>query len=59
MKVMKLVGAEDSKAETESNLLKSITHENIIRYFDHFQVPDPASTPRVCIIMEFCCVNFL
>ena len=40
-------------AQNELRLMKQINHENIIKYFDHFD-QECFDTDYLCIISEFC-----
>lgn len=59
MKVVKKIDETDLKAEEELKILKNLQHKNIVRYFDHFEVPDSGGESRICIIMEYCSVIFI
>ena len=50
---MKVMNKIDETAENEFNHFLRINHENILRYFDHF---DHRISGRIhtCVITEFC-----
>lgn len=50
---MKIMDKLDTESENEQKLLWELNHENIIRYFDHFdlKISDEGHT---CVITEYC-----
>ena len=49
---------KDETAENELNVITSVDHENIVRYYDHFELIK-GGTKYLCIITEFCHVSKL
>lgn len=58
MKVMNLTDI----AEQELDVLMNLEHENVLQYFESFEVQlnynNSISKPNLCIITEFCEVLF-
>lgn len=50
---MKIMQKIDKTAENEFNNLLRISHENILRYFDHFDCCI-SGMDHTCVITEFC-----
>ena len=57
-KAMKIMNASDSAAENELELLWDISHDNIVRYFDHFQARI-SDCNHIFLITEFCQVAII
>lgn len=47
------VAEKDNSAENEFSLYLRISHENVLKYFDHFQ-HEQNGTDYICIIVEYC-----
>ena len=60
MKIMDLEGNAERLilAQNETDILKRLDHENIVKYFDHFEIVTrnnfKRKEKRFCIITEFC-----
>lgn len=57
MKIMNL----DEIAQNETEILKQLDHENIVKYFDHFELDTRSNANnrqiKLCIVTEFCQVE--
>lgn len=53
---MKIMDSLDSVAENELMIFWKISHENIVRYFDHFHMQF-GDVKKAFLITEFCEVN--
>ena len=53
---MKMVKKVDSSAENEFFLLLQTSHENVLKYFDHFE-HEERDIDYICIITEYCQVS--
>ena len=51
-KAMKILEKNDT-SENELELIKSVDHENVVRYYDHFELIK-GGTKYLCIITEYC-----
>ena len=45
-------------SENELELIMSVNHENVVKYYDHFELIK-GGTKYLCIITEFCHVSKL
>lgn len=52
-KAMKMMDKFDVTADNERFILKMIKNDNIIRYFDHFDLKI-SNSDYSCVITEFC-----
>ena len=50
---MKIMDSLDSVAENELMIFWEVSHENIVRYFDHFQIRF-GEVKKTFLITEFC-----
>lgn len=57
-KAMKIMNSEDGSAANELELLWDISHDNIVRYFDHFQARI-SDCNHIFLITEFCQVAII
>lgn len=54
-KAMKMLEKSDDSAENEFITYLKVNHENIVKYFDHFDhYEEENSTDYICIITEYC-----
>ena len=53
---MKIMNQLDSATENELKILYEISHENIVRYFDHFHMSIEGEN-QTFLITEYCEVN--
>lgn len=55
---MKMLDKSDESAENEFLTYLKVNHENIVKYFDHFDhYEEENSTDYICIITEYCEVS--
>ena len=54
---MKIIEGQSKKIENEIKILWKVDNENIIRYFDHFELRI-SNWNTICIITEYCEVRF-
>ena len=54
---MKIIEGQSKKIENEIKILWKVDNENIIRYFDHFELRI-SNWNTICIITEYCEVSF-
>lgn len=54
---MKIIEGQSKKIENEIKILWKVDNENIIRYFDHFELRI-SNWSTICIITEYCEVRF-
>ena len=57
-KVIKLIKENDDEWEKEASLLSRLSHENILKYYEHFEIISKESQCHPCIITEYCQVIF-
>lgn len=50
-----MIKKQSSTAENEFFLLLQTSHENVLKYFDHFECEEKG-TDYICIITEYCTV---
>jgi len=50
---MKVMDKLDPTSENEQIMLWKISHENVVRYFDHFNQELDGSL-HTCVVIEFC-----
>ena len=55
---MKVMNKLDPSAENEFSLMWRINHENILKYYEHFD-HEIDGLDSTCIITEYCQVRFL
>ena len=53
---MKVIDRLDSNKQNEFSIMWNITHENILRYYDHFDHKIKGKY-KTCVITEYCQVN--
>ena len=53
---MKIMSKLNSTSKNELELFLETNHDNIVRYFDHFNL-DIGDESQTCLITEFCEVN--
>ena len=56
-KAMKVMEKLDPTAENEFSLMWSINHENILKYYEHFD-HEIRGEAKTCVITEYCQVCF-
>jgi serine/threonine protein kinase len=51
---------KDKTSINELNVIIKLNHENVVKYFDHFELAVANKTLSfICIITEYCYVNLL
>ena len=55
--MIKLIKVDDEEWEKEASLLSRLSHENLVKYIDHFQLITRESLSHPCIITEYCQVS--
>jgi serine/threonine protein kinase len=53
IKILKNQHKDDQKLKRECNLLCKLNHENIIKYYDHFELITKESNSHICIITDY------
>ena len=57
--MIKLIKENDDEWEKEASLLSQLSHENIVKYHEHFEIISKESQFHPCIITEYCQVIIL
>lgn len=50
---MKILDANEI-AQNEANILSRLNHENLIKYYEHFEFGINETSRKICIVTEFC-----
>ena len=53
-----MIKVNDDEWKKEASLLSRLNHENLVKYYDHFQLTSKESLCHPCIITEYCQVIF-
>lgn len=56
---MKIIEFEDDSWKNEIRILKKLSHENVVKYMDHFELNMGEDSSynqirKVCIVTEYC-----
>ena len=55
--MIKLIKVDDDEWKKEATILSRLSHENLVKYIDHFQLISKELFPHPCIITEYCKVS--
>lgn len=53
-KVLKIIISNDPTWMKEASLLSRLSHENVVKYYDHFEAQTVDSSSHPCIVTEYC-----